>query len=314
MVLPFRSSCDAMAALIRREKERFKNLGEYEIINIAGFDETTIYGSTDDVKRAIKDCEEKGRKTLTLTVNRMLTGTTVPEWDTMIFLKDTASPQEYDQAIFRLQNQYVTTFKDEDGNIIRYNMKPQTLLVDFDPDRMFRLQEMKSQLYNVNTEVQGNVQLKERIAKELSVSPIIVLNRNKLQEVTPTDITDAVREYSRNRSIIDDAGDIPADNVLMGDAEILKVIQGIAPIDAKKGLQIKPSEGEGDDYDTPDKPTEPGNDDAADDNNRKEQPSQQQETEDDTLAKRLAAYYARILFFAFLTNKVRMVESLKSVE
>ena len=311
MVLPFRSSCDAMAALIRREKERFKNLGEYEIINIAGFDETTIYGSTDDVKRAIKDCEEKGRKTLTLTVNRMLTGTTVPEWDTMIFLKGTASPQEYDQAIFRLQNQYVTTFKDEDGNIIRYNMKPQTLLVDFDPDRMFRLQEMKSQLYNVNTEVQGNVQLKERIAKELSVSPIIVLNRNKLQEVTPTDITDAVREYSRNRSIIDDAADIPADNVLLGDADILKVIQGIAPIDAKKGLQIKPSEGEGDDYDTPDKPTEPGNDDAADDNNRKEQPSQQQETEDDTLAKRLAAYYARILFFAFLTES--RVKSLEEV-
>lgn len=311
MVLPFRSSCDAMAALIRREQKQFKNLGEYKIINIAGFDETRIYGSTDDVKRTIKDCEEKGRKTLTLTVNRMLTGTTVPEWDTMIFLKGTASPQEYDQAIFRLQNQYVTTFKDEDGNVIKYNMKPQTLLVDFDPDRMFRLQEMKSQLYNVNTEVQGNVQLKERIAKELSVSPIIVLNKNKLQEVTPADIMDAVREYSRNRSIIDDATDIPADNVLLGDAEILKVIQGVAPIDAKNGLQIKPLEGEGDDYDTPETLTGPGNDDADNDNNRIEQPSQQQETEDNKLAKRLAAYYARILFFAFMTES--RVKSLEEV-
>lgn len=309
MVLPFRSSCDAMAALIRREQKQFKNLGEYEIINIAGFDDIRKYQSTDEVRRTIKDCEEKGRKTLTLTVNRMLTGTTVPQWDTMIFLKGTASPQEYDQAIFRLQNQYVTTFKDEDGNIIKYNMKPQTLLVDFDPDRMFRLQEMKSQLYNVNTEVQGNVQLKERIAKELSVSPIIVLNRNKLQEATPTDIMDAVREYSRNRSIIDDATDIPADNVLLGDAEILKVIQGVAPIDAKNGLQIKPLEGEGDDYDTPETPTGLGNDDADNDNNRIEQPSQQQETGDNKLAKRLAAYYARILFFAFLTeSKVKSLE------
>lgn len=308
MVLPFRSSCDAMAALIRREQKQFKNLGEYEIINIAGFDDIRKYQSTDEVRRTIKDCEEKGRKTLTLTVNRMLTGTTVPQWDTMIFLKGTASPQEYDQAIFRLQNQYVTTFKDEDGNIIKYNMKPQTLLVDFDPDRMFRLQEMKSQLYNVNTEVQGNVQLKERIAKELSVSPIIVLNRNKLQEATPTDITDAVREYSRNRSIIDDATDIPADNVLLGDAEILKVIQRVAPINAKNGLQIKPLEGEGDDYDTPETLTGPGNDD---DNNRIEQPSQQQETEDNKLAKRLAAYYARILFFAFLTES--RVKSLEEV-
>jgi len=33
----------------------------------------------------------------------MLTGSTVPQWDTMFYFKDTASPQEYDQAIFRLQ-------------------------------------------------------------------------------------------------------------------------------------------------------------------------------------------------------------------
>lgn len=311
VVLPFRSSCDAMAALIRKEQKRFKNLGEYEIINIAGFDDIKKYKSTDDVKRTIKDCEERGRKTLTLTVNRMLTGTTVPQWDTMIYLKGTASPQEYDQAIFRLQNQYVTTFKDENGDTIKYNMKPQTLLVDFDPNRMFRLQEQKSQLYNVNTEVQGNVQLKERIAKELSISPIIVLNKNKLQEVTPVNITDAVREYSRNRSIIDDATEIPADNVLLDDTDILKVIQGVNPIDAKNGLQIKPSEDEGDDYDTPDEPKEPENDDTNRDNNKKTQPNKQQEIEDNKLAKRLAAYYARILFFAFLTESV--VKSLEEI-
>lgn len=59
----------------------------------------------------------------------------------MIYLKDTSSPQEYDQSIFRLQNQYVKEYVDEDGNVIKYNMKPQTLLVDFDPYRMFALQE-----------------------------------------------------------------------------------------------------------------------------------------------------------------------------
>lgn len=238
IVLPFRASCDAMAALIYKSKDRFRNLGGYDVLNVAGFDEERKYKTTDDVKRTIKACEEKDRKTLTLTVNRMLTGTTVPQWDTMLYLKGTASPQEYDQAIFRLQNQYVTTFKDETGRTIKYNMKPQTLLVDFDPNRMFRLQELKSQFYNVNTEVQGNARLKESIAKELLISPIIVLNKNKLQEATPTNITDAVREYSRNRSILDEASEIPADDILLGDAEILKVIQGIAPIDAKNGLQI----------------------------------------------------------------------------
>lgn len=312
MVLPFRSSCDAMAALICRAEKRFKNLEEYEIINIAGFDDIKKYKNTDDVKRTIKDCEKKNRKTLTLTVNRMLTGTTVPQWDTMIYLKGTVSPQEYDQAIFRLQNQYVTTFKDENDNIIKYNMKPQTLLVDFDPNRMFRLQELKSQLNNVNTEVQGNVQLKERIAKELSVSPIIILNKNKLQKVTPTNITDAVREYSRNRSIKDEASEIPADNILLEDAEILKVIQGIAPIDSKNGLQIKPTVGNGDDYDNPEEPTGKEKDDEEQENNNNPHPNQPQEVEEDNeLEKRLAAYYARVLFFAFLTEST--VKSLEEV-
>ena len=31
-------------------------------------------------------------------------------------------------------------------------MKPQTILVDFDPNRMFVLQEQKSQIYNFNTD------------------------------------------------------------------------------------------------------------------------------------------------------------------
>ncbi len=315
VVLPFRASCDAMAALIQCKKERFKNLRDYDVINIAGFDEERKYATTDIVKGKIKDCEEKGRKTLTLTVNRMLTGTTVPQWDTMLYLKGTTSPQEYDQAIFRLQNQYVTTFKDESGRIIKYNMKPQTLLVDFDPNRMFRLQELKSQFYNVNTEVQGNAGLRERIAKELAISPIIVLNKHKLQEATPTNITDAVREYSRNRSVLDEASEIPIDSILLEDAEILHVLRETAPIDAKNGLQIKPTEGDGDDLDTPDTSNTPEgteNRDAESTDQSNQQPDRANPAEeDDKLDKRLAAYYARILFFAFLTDST--VKSLEEV-
>lgn len=315
VVLPFRASCDAMATLIQREKDRFKNLRDYDVINIAGFDEERKYTTTDIVKGKIKVCEEKGRKTLTLTVNRMLTGTTVPQWDTMLYLKGTASPQEYDQAIFRLQNQYVTTFKDESGRTIKYNMKPQTLLVDFNPNRMFRLQELKSQFYNVNTEIQGNASLRDRIAKELAISPIIVLNKHKLQEATPTNITDAVREYSRNRSVLDEASEIPTDSILLEDAEILKVIREIAPIDAKNGLQIKPTEGDSDDLDTPDTPDTPegaANKEAESTDKPNQQPDRPNTAEeDDKLDKRLAAYYARILFFAFLTDST--VKSLEEV-
>ena len=136
IVLPYCASCDALEYLIKEHKEEFLNLKEYEIINISGVDNQNLYISTEDIKNKIKECENNGIKTITLTVNRMLTGTTVEYWDTMIYLKNTASPQEYDQAIFRLQNQYIKTYENEDGDVIKYNMKPQTLLVDFDPARL----------------------------------------------------------------------------------------------------------------------------------------------------------------------------------
>ena len=126
-VLPYCASCDAMEALIRSHADQFRNLGEYEIINISGVDQPNEYRSPVDIKHKIRECEEAGKKTLTLTVNRMLTGSTVEQWDTMLFLKDTASPQEYDQAIFRLQNQFIKKYADDDGHVIKYNMKPQTL-------------------------------------------------------------------------------------------------------------------------------------------------------------------------------------------
>lgn len=309
-VLPFRSSCDAMSALLKKNKDKFKNLGDYEIINIAGFDDLHKYKSTDDVKRAIEGCEKRNKKTLTLTVNRMLTGTTVPQWDTMLYLKGTSSPQEYDQAIFRLQNQYITTFIDENGKTIKYNMKPQTLLVDFDPARMFILQERKSQYYNANTEVQGNTKLRERIARELEVSPIIVMNKDKLGKVTPTNITDAVREYSRNRSILDDASEIPTDEKILQDETLANILRNIEPIDSKSGLKIKPNEGEGNDIDSPKNKGEKEGDNHED--NEPAFPGQATEPIDnDNLNKRLAAYYTRILFFAFLTDSV--VKSLEDI-
>lgn len=311
-VLPFRASCDAMSTLIQKNRDKFKNLGEYEIINIAGFDDVRKYESTDDVKQAIEKFEKQNRKTLTLTVNRMLTGTTVPQWDTMLYLKGTTSPQEYDQAIFRLQNQYITTFKNKSGKTIKYNMKPQTLLVDFDPNRMFVLQELKSQFYNVNTDVQGNSQLKERIAKELEISPIIVLNKNKLQQATPTNIIDAVREYSRTRSILDDATEIPVDNYLLQNDTVAAILRTIEPIDAKNGLQIKPTEGDGDDIEATDEEETDASEDSEQSNNKSANTEQPKETiENDNLHKRLAAFYARILFFAFLTEST--VKSLEDV-
>lgn len=309
-VLPYRASCDALAVLLAQKRAEFKNLGEYQIINIAGFDEERRYKDTQSIRNKIKKCEAEGMKTITLTVNRMLTGSTVEEWDTMLFLKDCASPQEYDQAIFRLQNQYVRRLTDKNGEEIRLNMKPQTLLVDFDPGRMFRLQEQKSQIYNVNVEQNGNSRLEQRIADELRISPIIVLNKDKFREVVPADILDAVREYSANKSVADEVFDIPADLSLLADSTILEEISSLSPIDSSKGINLKSVEGDGDDIDIPDDDSKETDADSG--QQPRQNPVDKMTTDErGLLEKKLATCYAVILFFAFLTdNRVKSLEEI----
>ena len=313
MVLPFCASCDAMEKLIGDHKDEFKNLNEYTLVNIAGHESN--FDTTEEIKHHIKQLESEGKKTITLTVNRMLTGSTVREWDTMIFLKDVSSPQEYDQAIFRLQNQYVTTYKDDDGNTIKYNMKPQTLLVDFDPNRMFFMQEQKSKIYNVNTDERGNDELETRLKRELEISPIIVINKGKITQVTPTNIMDAVRDYSANRTVMDEATAVPTDFELLEDPNILDIIKNLDPINNKKGINIKPYKGEGDDYDDQKNKNRDDDDNNDGDNNNGDEDGNNDGGKDNGISdqrdKRLATFFAQILFYALLTDD--SVKSLNEV-
>lgn len=303
-VLPYRASCDAFENLIKSNE--FKNLSSYEIINISGVENEKIFKDTQSVKSEIEKCEIENKKTITLTVNRMLTGSTVPQWDTMLYLKDTASPQEYDQAIFRLQSQFIKTYTEPNGDTVKYNMKPQTLLVDFNPNRMFQMQEHKSQIYNVNVESNGNSRLEERIEKELEVSPIIVINNKKMVQVEPTDILNAIRQYSSERSVLDEATSISIDYSLLEIEAIKDVIEKQGGLKSRQGLEIEPSKGEGNELETEEKPDEGD----ASENEGQETSSSSKDDKIDYKGK-FAMYYARILFFSFLTDsKVQSLEEI----
>ena len=314
MVLPYCASCDAMEELISSNKDKFKNLGRYEIINISGVEARREYSKPDDIKRTIKECEEKNQKTLTLTVNRMLTGSTVEQWDTMLYFKDTSSPQEYDQSIFRLQNQYVRTLSSENG-FIKENLKPQTLLVDFDPNRLFRMQEQKSLIYNVNTEENGNSKLKERIVEELRISPVIMMNHNKIKKVDATNILEAISEYNNQRSVSDEVLDIPVDLSILNDETIREVIEKQAEFGSKQGLTIDPNQGEGDELDIDEAVEEVENSEGNQDKpERKDYIEEKSDKEIEKLESQIKTYYQRILFFSFLTkDKVASLDDILSV-
>lgn len=305
MVLPYCASCDAMEKLISDHALEFKNLGEYEILNISGVDAQHHFHTPTDIKNRIAKLESEGKKTLTLTVNRMLTGSTVEQWDTMIYLKDTSSPQEYDQAIFRLQNQYVRELSDG-TKVIKECLKPQTLLVDFDPHRLFTMQEQKSLIYNANTEKNGNSLLDKRIADELRISPVITMNHNRLEQVQATDILKEVSHYNNSRSISDEVIDLPIDLSILNNEHMRKVIEDQNPFGSKEGLTLEAhaSETDGQDFDV--------EYEDLDDEKQSKQDNKSKQSEFDQytlnvnnerikdLENKIRTYYQRILFFSFL--------------
>lgn len=305
MVLPYCASCDAMEKLISDHALEFKNLGEYEILNISGVDAQRHFRTPTDIKNRVAKLESEGKKTLTLTVNRMLTGSTVEQWDTMIYLKDTSSPQEYDQAIFRLQNQYVRELSDG-TKVIKECLKPQTLLVDFDPHRLFTMQEQKSLIYNANTEKNGNSLLDKRIADELRISPVITMNHNRLEQVQATDILKEVSHYNNSRSISDEVMDLPIDLSILNNEHMRKVIEDQNPFGSKEGLTLEAhaSETDGQDFDV--------EYEDLDDEQQSKQDNKSKQSEFDQytlnvnnerikdLENKIRTYYQRILFFSFL--------------
>lgn len=304
MVLPYCASCDAMENLLKAE--RFNNLNDYEVINIAGFDSERIMNKPDyaaRVKEKIEKFESEGKKTISLTVGKMLTGSTVKEWDTMIFLRNTSSPQDYDQAIFRLQSQYVKTIKSEDGKIIRQDMKPQTILVDFDPVRMYTLQHKKSLIANINKSERGNEVLEAKLKRELEIAPIIFMNHSKLGMVEAQDIVDTIRNYNANKSMMDETFDIEIDQRIFEDESIRSIIEKQPEVTAK-GIKFDVSaygsEDDGDDIDIPDAQTAG---DSGTINPEKKDNAQSEEDDAKALASKLQGYYFKLLLFAFISEK-----------
>lgn len=138
--------------------------------------------------------------------------------------------------------------------------------------------------------------MEQRIKEELQISPIIVLNNNKIKEVTPANVLDAVREYSKSKSVLEEAVDIPFDMSLLDDPILKEEIENLKEIDASKGLEFKPvGEEDEDDFDipSPDDDTHKNKKDR-DDTDKGNDNSKQDDIE--SLEKKLSAYYSKILF------------------
>lgn len=308
MVLPYKYSCDAMETLLVNNKDKFKNLmTNCEVLNITGHNIKKEFENIDSIKTKISDCEKAGKKTITLTVNKMLTGVTVPEWDTMIMLKNTKSAQEYDQAIFRIQNQNVEEIEttiDNEERIAKIDKKPQTILVDFDPIRMFELQGLSTRIVNKVSNSEKN--LNDAISVELNYFPIITTNANKLVKVTPTNIVEIITNYNKNLSILEASEKVDFDESMLNNENIKEFLKSQSSKVIGSKMKGNMHDGETKDADVDDSIDNTNNND---DNNSPSNNTQNSinyneldKDEKKDYLKRYRNSIAKLMFYSFLTK------------
>lgn len=99
----------------------------YTIILAAGKE----FKSGVDAVQPVLDAIDANKRTITISVGKLTTGVSVPKWKAVLFLRDTASPENYFQTAFRAQ----TPYQDRSTGYI----KKTCYIFDFSPNRSLRL-------------------------------------------------------------------------------------------------------------------------------------------------------------------------------
>lgn len=161
-ILPGVKEANALEDLMK-EQEVFK---EYKIINVVRGDiSDNELGSDNDADKVLKAMgnDPAETKTITLTVRRLTTGTTVPPWTGVVFLSNTSSAMQYLQAAFRAQTPYSSE---------TFGVKTNCYIFDFAPDRALKVMA-ESANYNSGVGKINSKQQENQISELLNFLPII---------------------------------------------------------------------------------------------------------------------------------------------
>jgi hypothetical protein len=132
--LPNVAACDAMTNLLSEPQNKFWQ--DYKVLNVSGQKAGIGLEALGPAKQAIGSGFDT--RTITLSCGKLTTGVTVPQWSSMLMLRNLKSPETYFQAAFRVQSPWVIT--NPDGNDPRAEevIKPVCFVFDFAPTRALR--------------------------------------------------------------------------------------------------------------------------------------------------------------------------------
>src|SRR5437667_6259373 len=132
--LPNVAACHAMANLLAEKQNTFWR--DYEVIVAAGASAGIGLEALPPVRRAIGSGFET--KTITLSCGKLTTGITVPQWSSILMLRNLKSPETYFQAAFRVQSPWAIKNPNGDDPNEQEILKPVCFVFDFAPTRALR--------------------------------------------------------------------------------------------------------------------------------------------------------------------------------
>lgn len=132
--LPNVAACHAMANLLTEKHNTFWHA--YQVVVAAGASAGIGLNALPPVRRAIGSGFET--KTITLSCGKLTTGITVPQWSSILMLRNLKSPETYFQAAFRVQSPWSITNPNGDDPNEEEILKPICFVFDFAPTRALR--------------------------------------------------------------------------------------------------------------------------------------------------------------------------------
>lgn len=132
--LPSIASCAAMENLLAERQNIWWS--DYTVVNVSAPSVGVGIKALDPVREAIGSGFES--KTITLTVGKLTTGVTVPQWSSILMLRNLEAPESYFQAAFRVQSPWVIRNPEGDDPNYEKILKPVCFVFDFAPTRALR--------------------------------------------------------------------------------------------------------------------------------------------------------------------------------
>ena len=132
--LPNVSACHAMKNLLEEQQNFFWQ--DYDVIVAAGAAAGIGLDALPPVRKAVGSGHDS--KTITLSCGKLTTGVTVPQWSSILMLRNLKSPESYFQAAFRVQSPWAIKNPEGDDPDAEEVLKPVCFVFDFAPTRALR--------------------------------------------------------------------------------------------------------------------------------------------------------------------------------